>query len=124
MKEVYPEFADSVDFYAVGQDPTESLEKMERYRQEQGYPWPVAKTDTSTLRKLRVLQASTKLAVDDRGIIAYRAVHGGGDPETWRAVFRQLARGVESREGGQALLEELEPTYSAGTTFDKKIVQR
>ena len=124
MKEVYPEFADSVDFYAVGQDPSESLNKMERYRQEQGYPWPVAKTDTSTLKKLRVLQTSMKLAVDDRGIIAYRAGHGGGDPETWRAVFTQLARGVESREEGQALLEELGRNYSAGTGFDTKAVQK
>ncbi len=92
MKEVYPEFADAVDFYAVGQDPTESLGLMERYRYEQGYPWPIAETDTSTLRKLRVLQSSTKIAVDDQGIITYRAGHGGGNPETWRSVFRQLLR--------------------------------
>ena len=90
MKKVYPEFADAVDFYAVGQDPTESLGLMERYREEQGYPWPIAKTDTSTLKDLRVLQSSTKIAVDDQGIITYRAGHGGGNPETWRSVFRQL----------------------------------
>ncbi len=94
MKEVYPEFADTVDFYAVGQDPNESLGKLERYRKEQGYPWPVAKTDTSTLRKLRVLQTSTKVAVDDRGIISYRAGHGGGNPETWRSVFASLSRAI------------------------------
>ncbi len=95
MKEVYPEFADQVEFYAVGQDPSESLEKMEQYRKEQGYPWPVAETDTSTLRRLRVLQSSTKLAVDDRGIISYRDGHGGGNPETWRGVFRRLSESVE-----------------------------
>ena len=95
MKEVYPEFADQVDFYAVGQDPSESLKKMERYRQEQGYPWPVAETDTGTLKRLRVLQSSTKVAVNDRGIISYRAIHGEGNPETWRQVFRQLAPRVE-----------------------------
>ncbi len=95
MKEVYPEFADQIDFYAVGQDPSESLKKMEQYRKEQGYPWPVAETDNRTLRKLRVLQSSTKLAVDDRGVISYRAIHGEGDPERWRQVFRQLVRGVE-----------------------------
>ena len=94
MKDVYPEFADQVDFYAVGQDPSESLKKMERYRQEQGYPWPVAKTDNSTLKRLRVLQSSTKLVVDDRGVIFYRAAHGGGNPEVWRAIFTQLARNV------------------------------
>lgn len=95
MKSVYPEFAGQVDFYAVGQDPTESLEKMERYHKEQGYPWPIAKTDISTLKNLRVLQASTKLAVDRQGIINYRAGHGSGNPETRRAVFRQLSRSVE-----------------------------
>ena len=57
MKDVYPEFADQVDFYAVGQDPSESLKKMERYRQEQGYPPPVqaakklTKTNTTAHRK-------------------------------------------------------------------------
>ncbi len=95
MKGVYPEFADQVDCYAVGQDPSESLKKMERYRQEQGYSWPVAKTDNSTLRRLKVLQTSTKLAVDDRGVIFYRAAHGGGNPEVWRAIFTQLAQKVE-----------------------------
>ncbi len=95
MKGVYPEFAEQVDFYAVGQDPTESLETMERYRKEQGYPWPVAETDSSTLRKLGVLQTSTKLAVDGRGIINYRAVHGGGNPEILRMVFKQLSKGVD-----------------------------
>ncbi len=91
MKSVYPEFADQVDFYAVGQDPSESLELMERYRQQQGYPWPIAETDPQNLRTLRVLQSSTKIAVDARGVIIYRDGHGGGDPETWRQVFRDLA---------------------------------
>ena len=95
MKDVFPEFAGQVDFYGVGQDPSESLKKMERYRQEQGHPWPVAKTDNSTLKRLGVLQTSTKLAVDDRGVIFYRAGHGGGNPEVWRAIFPQLAGELE-----------------------------
>ena len=91
MKGVYPEFAEQVAFYAVGQDPTESLQLMERYRKQQGYPWPVAKTDPQNLRTLRVVQASTKLAVDARGVIIYRDGHGGGNPDTWRRVLRDLA---------------------------------
>ena len=95
MKGVYPEFADRVEFYAIGQDPTESLAKMESYRIQQGYPWPVAETDPKTLRKLGVLQTSTKLAVDSRGVINYRAGHGGGDPKEWRQVFNRLSRSSE-----------------------------
>ena len=89
---MYPEFADQVDFYAVGQDPNESLALMERYRQEQGYPWPVAETNPKTLRSLGVLQSSTKVAVDGRGVIHYRAGYGSGDPKKWRQVFRQISQ--------------------------------
>ena len=89
MKDVYPEFADNVAFYAVGQDPTETVALMEKYRIEQGYPWPVAQTPPKTLQKLRVLQQSTKLAFDSQGIITYRQSHGG-DPDIWRKVFQDL----------------------------------
>ncbi len=84
-----------MDFYAVGQDPNESLDLMERYRQEQGYPWPVAETNPETLRSLGVLQSSTKVAVDGRGVINYRAGHGSGDPEKWRQVFRRISQGIQ-----------------------------
>ena len=42
MKKVYPRYADQVAFYAVGTDPTESLEHLKAVRQKAGYPWPVA----------------------------------------------------------------------------------
>ena len=89
MKDVYPEYADQVDFYAVGQDPNESLELMEAYRRQQGYPWPIAETERRTLSTLRVLQQSTKIAVNADGLITYRQAHGG-DPKVWEAVFEDL----------------------------------
>ena len=90
MKDVYPEFADKVDFYAIGQDPSESLEKLEAYRKSQGYPWPVAEIDPRVLKDLRVLQQSTKIALDHRGIITYRAGYGSGGASVWRQVFNDL----------------------------------
>lgn len=96
MKDVYPEFADQVAFYAVGQDPGESLELMEQYRRQQGYPWPIAKTDSQTLVDLRVLQSSTKIAFDRNGVIAYRAAHGGGGPKIWRQVFEDIVESAEN----------------------------
>ena len=90
MKDIYPEYADRVAFYAVGQDPTESLELMEAYRKQQGYPWPIAKTDPKTLSTLRVLQQSTKIAVDANGLITYRKAHGF-NPNDWKTVFEDLA---------------------------------
>ena len=94
MKEVYPEFADDIAFYAVGQDPTETVELMERYRIDQGHPWAVASTPPTTLQDLRVLQESTKIAFNGDGIITYRSGHGGGDPEIWRQVMQDLVVGA------------------------------
>ena len=96
MKDVYPEFEDRVDFYAIGQDPFESIEIMESYRKEQGYPWPVAKIDPGVLKDLRVLVQSTKIALDHQGIIAYRAGYADGSPSEWREVFVDLVK----RAGG------------------------
>ena len=91
MKDVYPEFADIVDFYAIGQDPFESIELLESYRKKQGYPWPVAEIDPGVLKDLGVLVQSTKIALDHQGIIAYRDGYGAGGPAEWREVFVDLA---------------------------------
>ncbi len=90
MKDVYPEFADRVEFYAIGESSFETIEDLESYRQEQGYPWPVAEIDTDVLKTLRVLQRSTKIALDHQGIISYRAGFSAGGPSEWRRVFQDL----------------------------------
>ncbi len=91
LKQIYPDYADAVAFYAVGTDPSESLEDMERYRQQQGYPWPVAEADRSVLSAFSVFSQSTKVAFGGDGLIVYRAGYGAGDEETWRRVFEELS---------------------------------
>ena len=90
MKDVYPEFADRVDFYAIGQSPFESIELLESYRMKEGYPWPVAEIESSVLKDLQILQQSTKIALDHQGIISYRAGYARGGPTEWREVFVDL----------------------------------
>ncbi len=96
MKDVYPEFADKVDFYAIGQSPFESIDQLESYRIKEGYPWPIAEIDTDVLKNLRVLLQSTKIALDHRGIISYRENYARGGAEEWREVFTDLVE----RAGG------------------------
>ena len=91
MKEVYPDYADSVRFYAVGYDPFEDLERLQSYRQEQGYPWPMAVAQGDILRDLDVVIQSTKIAFDSQGVITYRAGYYRGGPEEWREVFDELS---------------------------------
>ncbi len=90
MKDVYPEFADRVDFYAIGQSTSDDIEKLESDRKKQGYPWPVAQIDPDVLRDLRVLTQSTKIVLDHQGVITYRAGYADGGPSEWRQVFTDL----------------------------------
>ena len=90
MKDLYPEYADKVTFYAVGTDPNESLERLEAYRESQEYPWPMAFPGAGMLPDFRVITQSTKVAFDGQGIITYRDGYGGGGEETWRKVFEGL----------------------------------
>ena len=91
MKNIYPEFADEVAFYMVGQDLTEPLEELEEFRVRQGYTWPAAQPPRSMLIDLRVLQQSTKVAIDARGTITYRDGFGRGSDSTWSKVLQELA---------------------------------
>ena len=91
MKQVYPDYAEQVEFFAVGVDPTESLKDLEEYAEREGYPWRVAEAGPGMLRALRIFQQSTKIAVDASGAIIYRDGYGRGDPDTWHQVFRKLA---------------------------------
>ena len=94
MKDVYPEYAKRVNFYAVGTfSNVESIEKLESYREQQGHPWPVANpASNQVLADLSIVVQSTKIACDSRGVITYRDGFGDGDPETWRGVFAELAQ--------------------------------
>jgi hypothetical protein len=90
MKDLWPEYAYRIDFYAIGQSPFESLEKLESYAQKEGYPWPVAEIDPKILKDLKVLQQSTKIALDHQGVITYRAGYADGGVDKWRQVFDEL----------------------------------
>lgn len=94
MKSVYPEFAEQVNFYAVGVSPSfDNLERLENDRVRNGYPWPIANpvNERQALSDLGVSSQSTKIAFDSRGVITYRAGFGGGGSDEWRQVFNELA---------------------------------
>ena len=95
MRDLYPEYAAQVDFYAVStfNKGTESLENLEKYRERRGHPWPVATTTRQSLADLNVAIQSTKVAIDSRGVIVYRDGFGQGDVSKWRQVFEELAQG-------------------------------
>ena len=93
MKVIYPDYADQVNFYAVAVSSTfDSLDQLERHREKNGYPWPVANAvnEGQVLADLSVAKQSTKIAFDSRGVITYRDGFGSGGEDVWRQVFTEL----------------------------------
>jgi hypothetical protein len=90
MLGVYPEFKDKVAFYAVGQDPTESVSRLVSAAEDRNYPWPVASAGPGMLRTLNIVSQSSKLAFTTDGEITYKAGYGQGDADRWRQVFEDL----------------------------------
>ena len=91
LKAVYPEFAESVAFFAVNIDPSDDLDSIAEFGKRNGYPWPMAQPGGEMLKSFRVTKQSTKVAFGADGVIVYRAGFGGGNANEWRELFRQLA---------------------------------
>ena len=90
LKDIYPEFSESVDFYAVNVDASDSLKSAAQFGQNQGWTFPVAHPSDGMLRDFRVTKQSTKVAFDGSGVITYRDGFGGGNADTWRQVLQDL----------------------------------
>ncbi len=92
LKDVYPEYQDSVDFYALSYDLFVELSELVRYRDGQDHPWPVAKAPAAMLPQYNIVQQSTKVAIDRDGVILFREGYGVEDAETWHRLFRELSQ--------------------------------
>ena len=97
MATLDPKYTRDIDFYIVGQDPTENIESLEKDRKKQGYPWPVAKITGSGLRDLKVFLQSTKIAIDGNGVITYRDGFGQGNLDKWQKALEDLAISRDQR---------------------------
>ena len=66
------------------------MDVLEKDRENEGYPGPVAEIAGNGLRDLEVVAQSTKIALDANGIITYRDSFGQGNIETWGQVLADL----------------------------------
>ena len=93
IRDLGPAAVENVNFYIVGSDPRQTLDSLEADRQGEGYPGAVAEIAGSGLRDLKILQQSTKIALDGNGVITYRDSFGQGSIGTWSRVLTNLASG-------------------------------
>ena len=93
LTEVYPQFKDQVDFYAVAFN--ESLSDLQDYQNDSGHAGTVARSAGNMIRDFRVTQQSTKVAIDANGVIIYRAGLGRGNASEWAAILQELANSAQ-----------------------------
>lgn len=118
MREIYPEFAGSVDLYAVNYDLSESLESVHSFAQNQEYTFPVAQPPNRDMAAaFGVTRQSTKIAFGGDGVIVYRDGFGRGNADTWRQVFQDLANNAAaaSPTAAPATVAVVPPTPAATT---------
>jgi hypothetical protein len=64
---------------------------LRAYQADEGFPWPVAIAGRQMIEDYNVISTSIKVAVDPRGVVAYRRGYGVESADQWRALFRSLA---------------------------------
>ena len=91
LKDIYPEYADRVNFLALSYSPLLEVDHDQGVWQEEKWPWLTGEPMGTMARDYRVVLSSTKIAFDSRGVIIYRAGFGESDDEEFRRVFAKLA---------------------------------
>ena len=92
LSAIWKDYSDTIDFYALETDPSADLSEIARVGRERGYSWSMGRADGS-VRALKVLGHSIKVAFDASGEIVYRDGFGQGDAAAWRRVFNNLSGG-------------------------------
>ena len=90
LKEIYPEYADSVDFLAVNVDPTENGQKLLSYKESEGFVWPMTSANTGMLRTYNVIRQASHVTLYDTGIIATSINYDSLTDDGWRERFESL----------------------------------
>ena len=90
LKEIHPEYADSVDFLAVNVDPTESGGKLLDYKEAEGFVWPMTTADTDMLKRYNVTRQAGHMTLYDSGIIATSINYDSLTADGWRELFQSV----------------------------------
>ena len=89
---MYPAQADDVAFVAVGFDTTESLSKLEAYRESSELPWTVAAAPREVAVQYGVRVQSTKIGIGADGVVVWASGYGTSDAGAWEERLQLLLR--------------------------------
>ncbi len=90
LKDIYPNYADQVDFLAVDVDPNESAVQIAGYKRSEGFVWPMTTADRDMLQDYRVTRQATFATIGADGIISSSVATGSMSDDGWHRVFESL----------------------------------
>ena len=91
LKDIYKPYAGRVAFLGIDVDPSESADLIRSYATRQGYAWEMAPWEARIVGDYRVTTQATKIVIDEKGTIVFRAGYGVESPETWKQVLEDAA---------------------------------
>ena len=91
LKDIYSPYQGRVNVVLVGMDLTEGPERLQAYRDQQGYPWQVTVGNRGIIVAYNVLTTATKFVIDADGVIVARDGYGVKSADGWRQVLSSVA---------------------------------
>ena len=92
IKDIYPQYADKVNFLAVDLDSKENASQIVNYKQRMGLPnIDFAPSDRKILADYNVVYTTTKFFIGKDGTILNKGV-GGVDENTWHQIFKSMSQ--------------------------------
>jgi len=92
VKDIYPQYADKVNFLAIDMDLKESDSKIANYKQKMGLGnVEFAGGTREVMANYNVVYTTTKYFIGEGGIILNKGV-GGVDENTWHQIFQSMSQ--------------------------------
>ena len=91
LKEIHPDYADSVDILAVGIDPSEDASDILSYKDSHGFIWPMTTADVEMLKAYGVTRQAAHMTLDASGVIVSELSTKAEKEEGWRELLEALS---------------------------------
>ena len=91
LSEIYPQYSDKVDFYALSIDVAASDSEIVAYGQERGLTFPIGYPGGRMVADFNIKQQSSTVALKPDGIVLHKSGYGSGGLSLYEGLLQQLA---------------------------------
>ena len=108
MSEIYPQYSDKVDLYALNIDATATDAEIAAYAQDKGLTFPVGFPGGRMVADFNIKRQASKVALKPDGTVLYSAGYGSGGMAEYESVLQQLAEvaGDPAQDGASVAPDE------------------